>query len=61
MNNMMQIFQMMNAFKSNPQQLLQRFGIPQECNSPDSVAKYLLDNGKVTQQQIDQAKSFFKR
>ena len=57
--NMMQIFQMMNQFRSNPQQLLQRFGIPQQYNSPDSVAKYLVDSGKVTQQQIEQAKSFF--
>ena len=59
--NIQQAMQFVQQFRGNPQQMLQRFGIPQECNSPDSVAKYLLDNGKVTQQQIEQAKSFFKR
>ena len=48
-----------SADENNPQQLLQRFGIPQSCNSPESVAQYLLDNGKVTQEQIQQAKNFF--
>lgn len=59
--NIQQAMQFVQQFRGNPQQVLQRFGIPQEYNSPDSVAKYLLDNGKVTQQQIEQAKSFFKR
>lgn len=59
--NMFQAMQMINQFRNNPQALLQRYGIPSECNSPDSVAKYLLDNGKVTQNQIDQARQFFGR
>ena len=63
--NMMQMMQMIQQFKGNPQQFLQRFGIPQNCNTPDSVIKYLMDNGKVTQDQVTQAQgfynSFFKR
>lgn len=58
----MNIFQMMNfvnQFRSNPGQLLQQLGIPQTYNSPESVAQYLLENGKVTQSQIEQAKQFF--
>ena len=65
MNNFMQMAQMIQQFKNNPQIMLQRMGIPQECNDPESVVKYLLDNGKVTQEQVTQAQgfynSFFKR
>jgi hypothetical protein len=57
--NIVQALQAFQQMKNNPQQLLQRFGIPQSCNSPESVAQYLLDNGKVTQEQIQQAKNFF--
>lgn len=46
----------------NPQQFLQSIGIPQECmQSPDSVAQYLLDNGKVNQQQIQQASQMYQQ
>lgn len=57
--NIVQALQAFQQMKNNPQQLLQRFGIPQSCNSPESVAQYLLDSGKVTQEQIQQAKNFF--
>lgn len=46
----------------NPQQLLQKMGIPQEVTkSPHDVAKYLLDNGKVTQEQINQVNSMYSQ
>jgi hypothetical protein len=36
-------------------------GIPQEhIESPDSVAQYLLNNGKVNQQQIQQANMMYQ-
>ena len=57
--NMFQVMNMVNQFRNNPQALLQRFGIPSQYNNPDSVAKYLLGNGRVTQSQIDQARQFF--
>lgn len=50
----------MNAMQ-NPQQVLMKMGIPKEnMQSPQQVAQYLLDNGKVTQQQIDQANQMYQ-
>lgn len=49
----------------NPQQMLQKMGIPQEyLNSPQDTMKYLMDSGRVNQGQIDQMNSLlsqFKR
>lgn len=59
MNNLMQVAQLIQQFKSNPLGMLQQMGIPQNCNDPDSVVNYLLENKKVTQEQIDQAKGFY--
>lgn len=53
-----QFFQIMN----NPQQFISQMGIPQEvAKSPQDVANYLLNNGKVNQQQIDQAKGMYQQ
>lgn len=61
MVNIQQAMQLMNQFQ-NPQQLIQKMGIPQEfANTPQDVANYLLQNGKVTQQQIDQATNMYQR
>lgn len=56
----MNIFQLIAQYKNNPQQILQRFNIPKEYNSPDSVAQYLMQSGKVNQTQIDQAREMYK-
>lgn len=57
-NNIMQFIQQ----AQNPQQLLSRMGIPAEyMNSPQNVAQYLLDNGKVTREQIQQASSMYQQ
>jgi hypothetical protein len=46
----------------NPQQALQKMGIPQEhMESPQKCARYLLDSGKVTQQQINQVNNIYSR
>lgn len=58
--NMNYILQMYNQFANNPQQVLQKYGIPQECDSPESVMKYLVDNGKVNQQQINQVNQLYR-
>lgn len=59
--NFQQIMNVMNQFK-NPQQMLSRMGIPQEyMDTPQSVAQYLLDNGKVTQEQINQANTMYQQ
>ena len=54
----------MNFIKQmqNPQGLLQKMGIPNEyMSSPQNVAQYLLDNGKVTKEQIQQATSMYQQ
>ena len=57
-NNAMNLIKQMQ----NPQQMLSKMGIPQECMSnPQSVAQYLLNNGKVNQQQIQQAQEMYRQ
>ena len=46
----------------NPQAMLQKMGIPKEVmTSPQDVAQYLLNNGKVTQEQIEQAGKMYQQ
>ena len=59
--NPQMLMSMIQSIK-NPQQMIQNMGIPQEAmNSPQDVANYLLNNGKVNQNQIDQAKSMYQQ
>lgn len=45
----------------NPQQMLQKMGLPQEAvRDPNAAADYLLQSGKVTQQHIDQVKQMYQ-
>ena len=61
MFNFQQAMQMMQQFQ-NPQQMLQRMGIPQEhIGSPQSVEQYLLNSGRISQQQIEQAKNMYQK
>lgn len=51
-NNIMQGFQ---AFMKNPMQYMS--GIPQEyANDPSKAIQYLMDSGRINQQQYNQAK-----
>ena len=59
--NLWQAAQMIQQFKNNPGAILQRYGIPQECNSPESVLKYLKDNGRVTDDQINQVNGMYNQ
>ena len=59
--NLQQALQMMGQFSNNPQIMLQRYGIPQNLKTPDEVANFLVNNGRVTQDQINQAKAFFNK
>ena len=57
-NNAMNLIKQMQ----NPQQMLSKMGIPQEyMSSPQNVAQYLLNNGKVNQQQIQQAQEMYRQ
>lgn len=55
------LMQMVGQFRRNPQMLLQKYGIPQNLKTPDDVADYLLQNGKVTKEQIEHAKAMCNR
>ena len=57
--NLTQAMQMIGQFRNNPQIMLQRYGIPQNLKTPDEVANYLINSGRVTQEQINQAKQVF--
>jgi hypothetical protein len=61
MFNVNGLMQMIGQMSANPQQILQRFNIPQDCNTPESVAKYLMDNGRVSQAQVEQANQMYKQ
>jgi len=57
MNGFMSKFQ---QFQQNPMAFLmqQRMNIPQEyCNDPGNAIQYLLNNGQVTQQQLEWAQN----
>lgn len=58
MNN---IVNYINQMSKNPMQLFQQYGIPTNCNTPESVADYLLKSGKVSQQQINQATNLYQQ
>lgn len=53
MNQILALYQQM---MSNPGQFFARMGIPQEITSdPNQIIQYLLNSGKVTQAQVNQA------
>ena len=61
MINFQNAMAMIQAIK-NPQQMLANMGIPQEhLSSPDSAAQYLLNSGRVNQQQIQQASQMYQQ
>ena len=63
--NIQQLMQTVSQMSSNPQAILQKYGIPQNLKTPEEVAQYLMNNGRVSQAQVNQAnnmyKQFFKR
>ena len=50
----MQMIQMFNQFKSSPIQALSKFGVPQGMNNPNQITQYLMNTGKMSQQQYNQ-------
>lgn len=53
MNNMMN---MLMQLQNNPMSILGQFGIPQDiANDPQAVIQHLMNNGKISQSQYDQA------
>jgi hypothetical protein len=55
------MLQMINQLSSNPTQIFSMFGIPKECNTPESVTQYLINSGKISQAQINQANNLYRQ
>ena len=61
MFNIQQAMNFMSQMR-NPQQILQKMGIPQQyLNSPDNAMKYLIDSGRVTQDQVNSVINMVKQ
>lgn len=61
MANIQQLFNMVQQYSKEPKTLLKQFGIPEELNSPQDVAQYLMNSGKVTQSQVNQANQIYRQ
>ena len=50
------MFQMISQFRSNPMAMLsKRFNIPGNIQNPQDIVQHLLDSGKISQAQLDNA------
>ena len=58
MLNPMQLMQMLPQLKGNPMQFLSKRGIqiPQGMNNPQQIVQQMLNSGRITQAQVDQAR-----
>lgn len=45
----------------NPEEFLSQLGIPQNITTPQGAVQYLLQSGKITQTQINQAQNLAKQ
>lgn len=48
------VMQMLQQVKADPTKFLSSLGIPQNITTPQGAVQWLLKNGKVTQNQVDQ-------
>lgn len=56
MNNGFRIMQMLAQIKNNPEGFLAQYGIPKEMsNDPQAIIQSMLNNGRITQNQYNQA------
>ena len=58
MPNPMQLLQMVQQLKGNPAQFLGQYGVQLQpgMNDPQQIVQQLLNSGRVTQAQVDQAR-----
>ncbi len=64
MNNIGNIVQMLQQFKSNPAQMLlqRRLNVPQGMmNDPNAIINHLLKTGQVSQEQLNSAYQLAQR
>lgn len=58
-NNMLTQFQ---KFMQNPQAMISRMGIPQQyAKDPNGMIQYLMNSGRISQQQYNQAQSMARQ
>lgn len=56
------LFQAYTQLRQNPSQFLQKFNIPQEyLSNPQGAIQYLMNNGKISQEQFNNASSQLKQ
>lgn len=59
--NPMQVMQMLPQLKSNPMSMLGGLGVPQNiANNPQAVIQNLMNSGKISQDQYNQAMQIAK-
>lgn len=58
MPNIMQIMQMLPQLQQNPMHFLAQRGIqiPQGMNNPQQIVQQMLNSGRISQAQVDQAR-----
>lgn len=62
MMNIKALFEAYTQLMQNPTQILQKLNIPQEyANNPEGAIQYLMKNGKITQQQYNNANNQLKQ
>lgn len=59
--NIMQVLSMLPQLRQNPAAVLAQRGIqlPQGMNDPNAILDYMVENGKVSREQVEQAKALF--
>ena len=62
MMNVKALFEAYTQLMQNPTQVLQKLNIPQEyANNPQGAIQYLMNNGKITQEQYNMANNQLKQ
>ena len=62
MNSINNIMGMYNQFRANPMQFMASMNIPQQyAESPEKAIQFLMDNGKMTQNQYNQVMQMYRR
>ena len=53
--------QLYSQVMKDPSGFLSKIGIPQNISTPEGAVQYLLQSGKVTQEQVNQAQDMVKQ
>lgn len=53
--------QLYSQVMKDPSAFLSKIGIPQNISTPEGAVQYLLQSGRITQEQVNQAQSMIKQ